>query len=62
MNSFPTSFQSYHPTAPRDDSLCGGVVEVGTLAALAGQFGNGITALLSDLKLSINDAKNLALF
>ena len=51
MNSFPISFQTFHSTAPREDSLSGGVVEIGTLALLAGQFGRGVTALLLELKL-----------
>ena len=51
MNSSPISFHSFQSTAPRDDSLSGGVVEIGTLAVWAGQFGRGVTALLSELKL-----------
>ena len=38
--------------APNDEALCGGVVEIGTLAEGVGQFGRGVTALLADLKLS----------
>ena len=38
MKSFPMSFQTFQSTAPSNDSLSGGVVEIGTLALLAGQF------------------------
>ena len=51
INSFPMFFQRFQSTAPRDDSLSGGVVEIGTLALLAGQFGRGVTALLDEVKL-----------
>jgi hypothetical protein len=52
INSFPMLFQRFQSTAPsRDDSLSGGVVEIGTLAKLAGQFGRGVTALLPEVKL-----------
>ena len=51
MNSFPMFFQRFQSTAPRDDSLSGGVVEIGTLATLTGQFGRGVTALLPEVKL-----------
>ena len=51
INSFPMLFQRFQSTAPRDDSLSGGVVEIGTLAPLAGQFGRGVTALLDERKL-----------
>ena len=51
INSCPTSFHTFQSRAPSDDSLSGGVVETGTLASGVGQFGRGVTALLSELKL-----------
>ena len=41
MNSSPIFFQRSQPTAPRGDMFSEGVVEIGTLAPLAGQFGRG---------------------
>ena len=45
------SFHRFQSTAPSDDSLSGRVVEIGTLAPLAGQLGRGVTALLDEVKL-----------
>jgi uncharacterized membrane protein len=43
--------QRFQSPAPIDDSLSGGVVQIGTLAPLAGLFVRGITALLIEVKL-----------
>ena len=41
MNSSPIFFQRFQSTAPSEVLVSGGVVEIGTLASLAGHFGRG---------------------